>query len=1001
MAKRLRIIFLITLTYFFIIIPVQSEQQATGEQQNVQENNYWPEITSENVSEITQENAINDTGQDIKIEEISSGSIHWPQTDRYLSENNFETGITWEIEQINIQPQIIISEVYYDGTEEWIEITNLGSNFSGEVELEASQTNFFSVSLQQNQSIILTKSSQLYSRISPLVVKQSLPLSFSFTDTKAIFIQLKRSGQLIDTFQAETGLVLKYNDKKTSLIKENINQVWNVSGSLSAINVTLPYLASPGFFENTLNFSSGDQNQGTGWSENIFTGDSWSSSWSDLGGGGMSGIVDTPTPSSPQPNTLSITEIYQSNWLLSDFIEIQALQSFSGKVFLSGSLLKTGLNLDLSLKDQERIIVVYFDNWWLSSQKKTENTSLELNNSWFLQLLGQSGQVFDMIQILSTSWNKSNYNWDLSNWDIDTFSEIDDFSPWFDEQFLVYSKIINAYITWQNNQNTWFSDQTGSWGLSTDFPQNWQDLSWTTSSGYQFFRKNLQITALSHLTPESLTIKSNLNFTIDLSKKDRYLLTKETLTGDRKSTKKYLTGTLSSGQSTIISKTRWFLDAGSCIGLFYQTGQVDQRCYGSALPQQIIQEQKPELEDESESIPNIIIVWLLPNPVGKDDKEEVHLLRTLNSWSNLIFPIKNLTLEDRALYLKINTTKKYLTGTLSSNQEKTFIGSLGLVNKPTCAELRYKTTLLDSYCYPQPQEGQYFEKGKENVENETGSIIQNIPNIHIQWLLPNPKWKDDQEFISLFRTPEIEPVTKGSALTWVTNNSEVIHLGLSITGSNLPLPPKSLYLLNDTKKTYFSWLLEANTGTIFKGSLGLLNKAHCVELRYKEHQLDRFCYPNPKEDEYFGTWNFILQTIQKSDFNILQKVWFTVTGSKICVSYYDQFLTCRSLPASKTSIKLKNENKLYKTYFSLFQNYLMKDWSTLYYNTDIKTYFDTFKQAKSSVSKFNQTVFISGQQFNSYDLSGQIQLTTNNDKSEELIINEKTLRKRFLLRLWL
>jgi hypothetical protein len=132
------------------------------------------------------------------------------------------------------------------------------------VELEASQTNFFSVSLQQNQSIILTKSSQLYSRISPLVVKQSLPLSFSFTDTKAIFIQLKRSGQLIDTFQAETGLVLKYNDKKTSLIKENINQVWNVSWSLSAINVTLPYLASPGFFENTLNFSSGDQNQGTG-----------------------------------------------------------------------------------------------------------------------------------------------------------------------------------------------------------------------------------------------------------------------------------------------------------------------------------------------------------------------------------------------------------------------------------------------------------------------------------------------------------------------------------------------------------------------------------------------------------------------------------------------------------------------------------------------------------------------------------------------------------------
>jgi len=87
-------------------------------------------------------------------------------------------------------------------------------------------------------------------------------------------------------------------------------------------------------------------------------------------------------------------------------------------------------------------------------------------------------------------------------------------------------------------------------------------------------------------------------------------------------------------------------------------------------------------------------------------------------------------------------------------------------------------------------------------------------------------------------------------------------------------------------------------------------------------------------------------------------------------------LTCRSLPASKTSIKLKNENKLYKTYFNLFQNYLIKDWSTLYYNTDIKTYFDTFKQAKSEVLKFGQVVSFSGQQFNVYDLSGQIDLTT-------------------------
>lgn len=1019
MTKRLRIVFFVALAYFLVIIPVQSQQQDAGEEQKSQENNFWSEIIWENLWENIQKNSTNDTGQDVQIEEISSGSIYWPQMGQNLSENNFETGTTWEIGQINQIPQIIISEIYYDGTEEWIEITNLGSFFSGEVELEGLQSNFFPVSLQPNQSIILIKSSQSYSRVSPLVSKQMLPLSFSFTDTKAIFITLLRSGQLIDTFQVDTGLVVKYNDKKTSLIKQNINQIWSITGSTSAINVFSPYLASPGiweswdFFETTTwTFSETWTNWTTTTSWNIQTGDSQTSSWSDLGGGGMSGIVDTPTPSSPQPNTLSITEIYQSNWLLSDFIEIQTLQNFSGKVFFSGSLLKTGLNLDLSLKNQERMIIVYFDNWWLSGQKKTENTSLDLNTSWYLQVLGQSGQVFDTIQVLSTSWNKSNYDWDFSNWDIDIFSEIDDFSPWFDEQFLVYSKMINTYTTWQVNQNTWFSDQIGSWGLSTDFPQNWQDLSWTTSSGYQFSRKNLQITALSHLTPESLTIKSNLYFTIDLSKKDRYLLSKETTTSNRKITKKYLTGILFSEESLTLSKTRGFLDAGSCIGLFYQTGQVDERCYGSALPQQPIQEQEPELEEESEFIPNITIIWVLPNPARKDDHEELHLLRISSTWSNVSPTIQNLQITEKSLYLKINTTKKYLTGTFSFNQKKFFMGSLGLVNKPACAELWYKTTLLDTYCYPQPQEGQYLEKGKENIENETGLILQNIPNIRIQWLLPNPKGKDDQELISLFRIPTtgtqkvISALSNGAEIqswyTFPTRSAIARNEGDVVIQLNIfQIPPKSLYLLNNSKKTYFSWSLEANTGTIFKDSLGLLNKAHCVELRYWEIQLNRFCYPNPKEDQYFGTWNFILQTIQKSDFNILQKVWFTVTWSKICVSYYDQFLTCRSLPASKTSIKLKNENKLYKTYFSLFQNYLMKDRSTLYYNTDIKIYFDTFKQAKSTVSKFNQTISISGQQFDVYNLSGQIELTTNNYKSEEPIINQKTLRKRFLLRLWL
>lgn len=977
MKNRLRIVFLIALAYFIIIIPVQSQQQDTRDQQNIQESNSWSGTTWENIQEIIQENSTNDIGQNIQIEEIVSGSNNVPETTENLSGNNFTNDTTWQNTQINQTPQLIISEIYYDGTEEWIEITNLGSYFSGEVELGVPQSIFFPVSLQQDQSIILTKSSQTYSRISPLVVQQILPLSFSFTDTKAIFTTLSLSGQTIDSFQAETGLVVKYNDKKTSLIKQYNNQIWFITGSTSAINVISPYIASPGIWEtwdffttNTVAFFQTGANINTGNSGNTWTGDSQITSWSDLGGGGMTGHVEFPIPSSPQPGILSITEIYQSTWFFSDFIEIQALQDFSGKIFFSGSLLKTSFNLDFSGENQERTIIVYSDNWWLSGQKKIKEVSLDLNTFWYLWVLGQSGQVFDSIQVLASSWNKSNYNWGFSNWDIDIFSKIDDFSPWFDEQFLVYFAAIYTYTTWQIIQNTWFYGQTNSGGLSTGTTQNWQDLSWTSTTGIIIKSKDLQITALIHKTPESITIKSNLNFNIDLSKKDRYLLTKETPTSDRKTTKKYFTGILGSGQFTTIFKTRWFLDAGSCVGLFYQTGQLDEWCYGSALPKP---EEEPVLEDD---IPNIQILWVLPNPVGKDDKEELHFLRNwsvITSGSETI-QSNNLTLPSKSLYIKINSTKKYLTASFLANQTTILTGSLGLVNKAACIELRYITNLLDTFCYPDPIEWEFIPRGGRP------EIPEYLPSIKILSALPNPQGKDDTEMIALLRTPETGSTldfnpntTKQEWQSWSINS--IIASGNETIQNFLP-PAKSLYLLNNKTKTYFSGSLQANTGTIFKGSLGLLNKAHCTELRYKTTQLDRFCYPNPKEDEHFGTWNYILQTIEKSDFNILQKVWFAVTWSKICVSYYDQFLTCRSLPESKTSIKLKNENKLYKTYFGLFQNYLMKDWSTLYYNTDIKTYFDTFKQAKSSVSKFVQTVSISGQQFNAYDLSGQIELTT-------------------------
>jgi len=68
--------------------------------------------------------------------------------------------------------------------------------------------------------LILTKSSQSYDWIADNVKKQNLPKSFSFTDTKELLLELYFSGEKIDSFYADTGLMRKFDNKKTSLYKE-------------------------------------------------------------------------------------------------------------------------------------------------------------------------------------------------------------------------------------------------------------------------------------------------------------------------------------------------------------------------------------------------------------------------------------------------------------------------------------------------------------------------------------------------------------------------------------------------------------------------------------------------------------------------------------------------------------------------------------------------------------------------------------------------------------
>jgi len=56
------------------------------------------------------------------------------------------------------------------------------------------------------------------------------------------------------------------------------------------------------------------------------------------------------------------------------------------------------------------------------------------------------------------------------------------------------------------------------------------------------------------------------------------------------------------------------------------------------------------------------------------------------------------------------------------------------------------------------------------------------------------------------------------------------------------------------------------------------------------------------------------------------------------------------MPYSKLSTKKVNQNKLYKEFFDSFENYLKDQRKIMYYDTDIKNYFNLLNEIEKAIS---------------------------------------------------
>ncbi|MCK9466834.1 MAG: thermonuclease family protein [Candidatus Absconditabacterales bacterium] len=342
------------------------------------------------------------------------------------------------------------------------------------------------------------------------------------------------------------------------------------------------------------------------------------------------------------------------------------------------------------------------------------------------------------------------------------------------------------------------------------------------------------------------------------------------------------------------------------------------------------------------------IDYVLYDPEGADTgKEEITL--TMHQG----FPIQF----SEGFYLMVNTTKKSLKnyGGISPNETKTLKGTFGFPNtKATIISLMHEDTVFATYTYD-PEKDKILEK----EENQMTGV-----DIKITAVIPNPKGKDSLgESVWFLYTLDLSLISDtkensgkdGQIQNEIEENEK--------KSQNIDLSDGFYLKIGNTKKKLAGTLVPDQEALV-TGNFSLPNKAACVELGYKDIIFDKFCYPHPIEGQKFSISNGILEAIIDEDFSILKTAKLQNIGNQVCLTYAGQKFYCKNMPYSKLSTKRLKQNQLYKEYFDVFENYLKNNWKVMYYNSEIKNYFDLLNKIEKAISDGRSTIELDGLIYN-------------------------------------
>lgn len=385
---------------------------------------------------------------------------------------------------------LIISEVFIDGTDEFVELYNDGADFQWTLSLEglkSSTLTLSNISIPSQGYYLLWDNATMFQWIS----LQKSWLSLNLLDTNAVNIELKDIWwSILDVFVLNQTTVTQYDNTKTAFQKKSLDWVWSIGPVLSSEihNAAAGFTINPSFVSTTQsspvstwsqhtwdattwsntpwnNTNNTGQNSwsttradiqtgNTQWTWTVwYTGNNENSSWNNwfwdnniwntgniqTTGNTQTGwttteiLGDIVTPPQSPIFSVRFEEIHPGNdEFFQEYLELWFETAYSGSlriVWAGHAWAEKIISVSQSVKSR---LLVWWEDFWFGNYV-VDGLSVS-DGGEILTLVWQDGQVLDSIVYNWLVTKKSLYRWGVWDGWRYVFDQVDSMTPGYSKQ---------------------------------------------------------------------------------------------------------------------------------------------------------------------------------------------------------------------------------------------------------------------------------------------------------------------------------------------------------------------------------------------------------------------------------------------------------------------------------------------------------------------------------------------------------------------------------------